>query len=185
MSDRWYVIRCITGWEVKAAKVLRRRGYVIQLPAYRKPASRHVKRKRRKLHPLFDGYLFCTELPRREMDWQDELCIQNRKGERVLLSVVGNGDTPTPADQAEIALAMQMAKEIDRERKSFSPAKFRPGERVIVSVGRGEIEGEVVRCAGPDVIVLVNLMGRSFFVTREAGAVRTVRARIEALEHAA
>ncbi len=176
--SQWYVVRCITGWEIKAAKALRKRGYVVQLPAYRKPASRYVKRKRRKLFPLYDGYLFCTEIPRQEMDWQSENCVRNRRGEKVLLSVVGNGDTPTPADQAEIARAMELAKNIDRERKSFTQAKFRPGELVIVPVGRGELEGEVVRCTGIDVVVLVRLMGRAFFVTREASAVRPARAKV-------
>lgn len=181
MSESWFVIRCITGWEVKAAKALRKRGYVVNLPCYRKAASRYVKRKRSKLEALYRGYLFVDRMPWIEMDYDDERCLMNRRGDMILLRP--KDDRVMRTDQSEIARAMEIAKKYDRGERRPSAAAFSIGDTVAFDVGQKEMQGEVVACS--DIVVMrAEFMGRTTFVERPVGAVRTVRARLEQLEAA-
>jgi transcription antitermination factor NusG len=173
----WFLLKTAPSREFKAAEALRERGYVIYLPCVEKEhrASRYIKRARTKLEPLFPNYIFCHRLiPWREMSYTDPRCIKDRAGRRLLTGLVAVSGAAEPIDEAIIGKIADTVKEIEKKQKA-RPRGIKAGDIAIIKSGPMEGKGgEVVAVTGSDADIAMKIFG----------AVRTVRARLDALEAA-
>lgn len=176
--SHWYVIQTAPQREFRAADELRARGYVVYVPAIEKEqrASRYIKRPRKKWEPLFSRYLFVHRLvPWREMRYDDPRCLKDRAGRRLLTGLVAVSGAAEPIDEAILGKIADTVKEIEKKQKA-RPRGIKAGDIAIIKSGPMEGKGgEVVAVTGSDAEIAMKIFG----------AVRTVRAKIEALEHAA
>ena len=174
----WFVLQTAPNREFKAAEALRERGYTVYLPAIERDikASRYIKRSRKKWEPLFNRYVFVHRLiPWREMRYDDPRCLKDRAGRRLLTGLVAVSGAAEPIDEAILGKIADTVKEIEKKQKA-RPRGIKAGDIAIIKSGPMEGKGgEVVAVTGSDAEIAMKIFG----------AVRTVRARLEALEHAA
>lgn len=173
----WYVIQTAPQREFRAADELRQRGYVVYVPAVEKAqrASRYIKRARKQWEPLFPRYLFVHRLvPWREMSYGDQNCLKDRAGRRLLTGLVAVSGAAEPIDEAVIGRIADTVQAIEKKRKS-SPRRLKIGDVGLIKSGPMEGKsGEIVALNKSEAKIAMKIFG----------AVRTVRARIDALEAA-
>jgi len=149
----WFAIQVRTRHEIGIAHYLHARGYQQFLPLYksRRTWSDRIKEVQA---PLFPGYLFCR------FDPFDRLPILKAPG---VVQIVGNGRSPAPVCDAEIAALQKMvASGLPNEPWPF----LRTGDKVQIEAGplRG-LEGILVAFRGSCHLVLsVTLLQRSVAV---------------------
>ena len=91
---RWYVVHSRANAERRALQNLEKQGYVTWLPLCRK-TRRHARRIETVLRPLFPRYLF-VQLDIEAEPWRAVLSTFG------VHSVVSDGDTPLPMDEAVV-----------------------------------------------------------------------------------
>lgn len=149
----WFAIQVRTRHEIGIADYLSAKGYEQFLPLYkcRKNWSDRIKEVQA---PLFPGYLFCR------FDPSDRLPILKTPG---VVQIVGNGRSPAPVCDAEIAALQKMvASGLPNQPWPFLHA----GDKVQIEAGplRG-LEGVLVAFRGSRHLVLsVTLLQRSVAV---------------------
>jgi transcription antitermination factor NusG len=173
----WFVLQTAPNREFKAAEALRERGYTVYLPAIERDikASRYIKRSRKKWEPLFNRYVFVHRLiPWREMRYDDPRCLKDRAGRRLLTGLVAVSGAAEPIDEAIIGKIADTVREIERKQKA--PAKrLKIGDVGLIK--SGPLEGK-----SGEIVALTK--GEAEIAMKIFGAVRTVRARLDALEAA-
>jgi transcription antitermination factor NusG len=152
-SDRWFAVRVRSRAEKTVATMAQQRGIQEFLPVY-ESRRRWSDRIKSVEVPLFPGYVFCRLDPDRRLPL---LTIPG------VLQIVGQGRTPIPVDDSEIA-ALQAA--------SFSGLQVEPcpflkiGERFRLEAGPlAGVEGLLVEIRNHCRLVLsVSLLNRSVAV---------------------
>lgn len=149
----WFAVQVRTKHELAIADCLRAKGYEHFLPLYKCRRTWSDRIKEVQL-PLFPGYLFCR------FDPHARLPILKTPG---VVQVVGNGRTPTPVDDLEVAaLQTLVASGLPNQPWPF----LQTGDRVQIQAGplRG-LEGLLVAFKGNCHLVLsVSLLQRSVAV---------------------
>lgn len=159
----WFAVRVKSNYEKPVSAMLRGKGFEEFVPMYR---SRRQWSDRIKMIdlPLFPGYLFCR------LDLNRRLPLLTTPG---FLYLVGQGKSPEPVDEREIAAIQAVVR-------SGLPAMPWPsiavGEHVRLERGplRG-VEGVVARIADQHrIYVNATLLQRSVFVQVDPDWLRTV-----------
>jgi transcription antitermination factor NusG len=151
----WYALNIFPRHEKKVAAALDRKGYEAYLPVY---CGRHRSAGRFQdvWLPLFPGYVFCR------FDVQCRLPILQTSG---VLSIVGIGRTPMPADDSEI----EAVRRLEEPSWGLKPRPWpflRVGNRVQVVEGplRG-LEGVLIdEVKDSRFVVSLNLLQRAVAV---------------------
>ena len=150
--NAWYVVNTQPHQEAQAELNLRRQGFEVWLPRFRR-ARRHARRIDSVLAPLFPGYLFV----RLDLSVQPWRVINGTFG---VIRLLCNGDTP-------LAVPNRLVEEIKRRRDesgtvALPPRGFAVGEAVRVALGPfADLEGLFLEMSGRDrVVLLFNLLGR-------------------------
>lgn len=163
-ASRWHVVETHPHAETKAAMHLRRQGYEIYLPVYKK-TRRHARRVENVASPLFPRYLFVA-IDIAAQRWRS---IQSTFG---VARLVTSGDAP-------VAIADRIIAEIrDREGDDgyvrLPPQiKFVPGTKVRV------LDGAFVSCLGlfeamtdrERVAILLDFLGRKVHIVLDAASI--------------
>jgi transcriptional antiterminator RfaH len=151
--ERWYVVETHARGEARALDHLRRQGYAVYLPRYRR-RRRHARRTDTVAAPLFPGYLF-LRMNVAETRWR---AVRSTVGVRRLVAE-GEAPLPVPEGIVEDILGREDAEGF----VPVAPAPpFAPGESVRVVAGplRDQV-GWFQRLADRDrVVVLLSLLGR-------------------------
>lgn len=161
----WFAIQVRTRHEIGIADYLGAKGYEQFLPLYkcRKTWSDRIKEVQA---PLFPGYLFCR------FDPCDRLPILKTPG---VVQIVGNGKSPIPVCEAEIAALQKMvASGLPNQPWPF----LHTGDKVQIEAGplRG-LEGVLVALRGSRHLVLsVTLLQRSVAVEIDCAFVSPIQA---------
>lgn len=149
----WYVVHSQPHQETRAELNLRRQGFEVWLPLFRR-ARRHARRVDDVLMPFFPGYLF-VRLDLSTRPWR---AINGTFG---VIRLLCNGDTP-------IAVPEGLVEEIMQRRDSsgtivFTPHHLRVGEAVSIALGPfAHLEGLFQTMSGRDrVVLLMNMLGRT------------------------
>jgi transcription antitermination factor NusG len=163
MNYPWFALQVRSRYEGVAAAHLSGKGYECFLPKH-KSRRRWSDRFKEVESPLFPGYVFCR------LDPHDRLPIRITPG---VILIVGQGKTPEPIDESEIA-AIQSAV------KSGLPSQPCPflqiGQRVRIDNGPlWGLEGVLLDFKGHHRLVLsVTLLHRSIAVQVEGAWVTPV-----------
>jgi transcription antitermination factor NusG len=163
MNHPWYALQVRSRYEKIVTAHLSRKGFECFLPLY-KLRRRWSDRVKEMECPLFPGYVFCRLNP------LDRLPIHITPG---VVLIVGQGKTPEPIDETEIA-AIQSAV------KSGFPSQPCPflqiGQRVRIDSGPlWGLEGVLLDFKGHHRLVLsVPLLKRSIAVQLEEGWVTPI-----------
>lgn len=159
---KWYAARTHAQSEDKAAMHLRRQGFAVYLPKYRK-LRRHARRSDWVLRPLFPRYLFVGVSPGNER-WRT---IQSTVGISRLVSF-GEAPTPVPTDVMEEMLART---DSDGLLSLAPPNKGQPIE--FVAGGLCEQKG-LFECFDDNerAVILLDILGRRVRVRAPVDAVQ-------------
>ena len=152
-THSWYALQTRLRYEQFAAHHLRNKGYEPFLPVYT-CRRRWADRIKEVELPLFPGYLFCR------FDVWNRLPILVTLG---IIQVVGNGKTPIPIQDAEIAAIRAVVQSgLPRQPWPF----LQLGEKVRIACGPlGGHEGILLNVKGNHRLVLsVSLLRRSVAV---------------------
>jgi transcriptional antiterminator RfaH len=152
----WLVANTHPQRETLATANLRNQGYEVYAPVLRKQ-TRHARRVRETLVPLFPGYIFVRwDVP--AMQWRP---ILSTVGVR---SIVRSGDRPSQLYDA-VVRALKAREREGIISRSASPREI--GHKV--QIGRGPFEGivgEIIAlCERERLVVLMNLLNRPIKVT--------------------
>ena len=164
---RWFVVQTRPNGENRAEAHLRRQGFAVFLPGYRK-LRRHARRESQVFRPLFPGYLFISLDPARD-GWRK---ILSTRGVRDLVRF---GEQPAAVPPGLVEDLMEMAETGELQRRAAAPLA-RPGDRVRVTAGPfREWIGRLQQLADHErVVVLLDLMGRAVKVRVPDVAIQTV-----------
>lgn len=175
--SHWFVIQTAPQREFRAADELRARGYVVYVPAVEKQqrASRYIKRYRRRMEPLFSRYIFVHRLiPWREMRYDDPRCLKDRAGRRLLTGLVTVSGAAEPIPEEVVGKIADTVREIESKMRK-APRGLKVGDIGLLKDGPYKgMGGEIEKLDGDE----------AEFAMKIFGAVRTVRAKIDALEAA-
>jgi transcriptional antiterminator RfaH len=164
--ERWYVVHSHAGAEATAARHLRRQGYRIYLPRWRKRRS-HARRVEWVAAPLFPRYLF-VRFDIERTRWR---AIQSTVGVGHLISV-GDG---RPAAVPDGVVEAIRAREAANGLIEIVP-NFRRGETVVI--GEGPFLDQTGLFESMDdeerVTILLSLLGRDVPVKVPIHAIRAV-----------
>jgi transcriptional antiterminator RfaH len=149
----WFVVQTQPHAEAKACAHLRRQGFQIYLPRYRK-RRRHARRIETVLVPLFPRYLFVA-IDRMTQRWR---CIQSTVG---VSRLVCNGEAPAIVPPRVIDDIQKREDESGIVRLDLRP-RFAPGDPIRV------VGGAFSECLGlfealadcERVAILLDLLGR-------------------------
>jgi transcriptional antiterminator RfaH len=164
---RWYVVRTHAHAEAKAVLHLRRQGFDVYLPVFRKE-RRHGRRNEVGRAPLFPRYCFVAF----DVAHQPWNAIRSTRGVEHL---IGNGDGPI-AVRPDTVSSLRAREDHEGCIEMHAKPRFCRGDRVqfqrgVLSVSSALVEG----MAGCDrVAVLLNLLGRSVRVVVDARTVAAV-----------
>lgn len=149
-NAKWFALQVRTRWESSTAVLLSGKGYQTLLPTYK--AKRRIRGRVKEVEAaLFPGYVFCN------FDALKRLPVLVTPG---VISVVGQGRTPMPVDDAEIAAIRTVVS-------CGMPAEPWPylevGQRVrIEQAALNGLEGILVNFKGNHrIVVSVSLLRRS------------------------
>ena len=156
LNDRWVAVQVRAGWEIKAARGLRQRGYEELVPSSQQ-RRRWSDRIKTMEVPLFTGYVFLRFRTDKEQP------VITTPG---VIRFVGVSNTPIAIDDCEME-ALQIA----------SKATYRCGPWPFLQVGQ-EVEvrngplyglkGKIIRFKNKQrIIITVNLLQQSAFVEIE------------------
>jgi transcriptional antiterminator RfaH len=163
--DCWYVAHTHPHAEHRALEHLRRQGFSVYLPRYRK-LRRHARRVETVRAPLFPGYLFISmDIARTR--WR---AIRSTLGVR---NLVCEGERPVPVPPGVVEEIQ--AREDAEGDVPVEDNRFRAGEEVRVSDGplTGQI-GWFQRALERDrIMILLELLGRRVPLTVPLAAVRS------------
>lgn len=150
---RWYVAQTHSHAEAKAISHLRRQGFEVYLPQYRK-TRRHARRLERVRAPLFPGYLFVAIDIARER-WR---AIRSTVGIR---SLICDGEAPLAVPDG-IVDDIRAREDRDGLVDIPAPPPFAPGETVRITDGPMRDQVGLFDCATDQdrVVVLLTLLGR-------------------------
>ena len=160
-SRHWYVAQTQVHAESRAASHLRRQGFEVYLPRYRKQ-RRHARRIDVVAAPLFPRYLFVSI----NLGAQRWHAIQSTIG---ITRLVGNGDEPGIVSP-EIIEGLRDREDADGFVLLEQRPRFSPGDQVRISDGAfcdclGLYEG----ISGNDrSAILLDLLGRKVRVTLDS-----------------
>jgi transcription antitermination factor NusG len=149
-AQHWFALQVRTRWERTTSSVLANKGYETLLPVY-EIEKRLAERTKTVSAPLFPGYVFCR------FDVTKRLPILVTPG---VISVVGQGRTPTPIDPAEISAIQTLVS----TGATAEPWPFlEVGQRVrIEDFSLQGMEGILVAFKGSRrIVVSVSLLRRS------------------------
>jgi transcriptional antiterminator RfaH len=152
----WIVVNTQANREFVAASHLENQSYEVYAPVIRKQ-TRHARRSREILAPLFPGYLF-VRWQTFDMRWRP---ILSTVGVR---AIVRKGDEPNPLDEA-IVEALKAREKNGIITRSASPREV--GQTV--RLARGPFDGIaaeiIVLCDRDRLVVLMTLLNRPVRVT--------------------
>ena len=162
-SAKWYVAQTHAHAEAKAALNLRRQGYAVFFPRYRK-RRRHARRIEIVSAPLFPRYVFVL-VDRAKQRWR---AIGSTFG---VAHLVCHGDGPTVVPDKVIAELRE--REDSQGLVNLDSPMFTPGARVRVRSGAfgdslGQFDGMTDR---ERVAVLLDLLGRKVRVVMGVEAI--------------
>lgn len=165
MTRIWYAVQTQPRRELRAAEELRRQGYDVFVPAYRKRRS-HARRITTVPTALFPGYLFVSLVP--SQPWR---AINGTVG---VVRIVGSGDAPAPI-ATDVVEGLMARRDADGFVALRPRHDFAPGDRVRVCGGTfedalGLYEG--LRDADR-VAILLDILGRRVRVTLPLDAIAT------------
>ncbi len=151
---RWYVVQTQTRAEKRALWHLENQGFRCFLPRFRK-LTRHARRSRSVLEPLFPRYLF-AQLDLNATTWR------SINGTRGVVALLANGPKPVPVPEGLVETLIS-----DSDEAGITPLSalgvFWRGRKVKITSGvfRDQFaEVEAVLAKGRDrVSVLLNLLG--------------------------
>jgi transcriptional antiterminator RfaH len=151
--SRWYVAQTQPHAETKASLHLRRQGFGVYFPRYRKQ-RRHARRVEKIAAPLFPGYVFVA-IDTATQRW---LSINSTVG---VARLVRDGDYPAPVPQHVID-ALKHREDADGFVQLDRRPRFSPGDKIRVVGGAfcdsvGLYEGLSSR---ERVAILLELLGR-------------------------
>ena len=151
---RWYVVQTRTRAEERALWHLENQGFRCFLPRFRK-LTRHARRSRSVLEPLFPRYLF-AQIDLNVAAWR------SINGTRGVVSLLANGPEPVPVPEGLVESLIA-----DSDEAGITPLStlgvFWRGRKVKITSGAfrdqfGEVEAVLAK--GRDrVAVLLNLLG--------------------------
>ena len=151
---RWYVVQTQSRAEERALWHLENQGFRCFLPRFRK-LTRHARRSRSVLEPLFPRYLF-TQLDLSAAAWR------SINGTRGVVALLANGPKPVPVPEGMVESLIA-----DSDEAGITPLSslgvFWRGRKVKITSGAfrdqfGEVEAVLAK--GRDrVAVLLNLLG--------------------------
>jgi len=118
----WYVAHTKAGKEQHAAATLAQRGITVYLP---KLMKRKPRLGRRDWEPLFPGYLFA------HIDVPSQQWLAARSAPDVIYFLGERGQPTALPDELISALAGRL----DQANRSGVPARFKPGDRVVIADG--------------------------------------------------
>lgn len=188
MSDLWYAIMSVPSKEFKAAEALRERGYTVYVPT-RKIAirsSRYRKGKSERVVPLFPGYLFVYRLiPWNEMNKAHPSWIFERGSDQIerkllrgALTVANERGEHEARGIPEEIVGKIMLTVKQQEHEFYNRGmvrKLKPGDVALVTSGAwAGNHGTITKVRKSEADIAMKIFG----------AVRTVRARLQALEAA-
>jgi transcriptional antiterminator RfaH len=150
---RWYVAQTHSRAEAKAIGHLRRQGFEVYLPQYRK-TRRHARRLERVRVPLFPGYLFVA-IDVARAQWR---AIRSTVGVR---SLICNGDAPVAVPDG-IVDGIRAREDAERLVEVPAPVPFARGEAVRITDGPMRDQVGLFDCVTDEdrVVVLLTLLGR-------------------------
>jgi len=160
-SARWYVVQTQPFAEVRATTHLRRQGYRVFCPCYRK-IIHHARRRTIALQPLFPSYLFLQFDISRDR-WRSV------NGTRGVVRLLAHGEHPNPVPRGVV-------EPLQAHTGADGALDWAPSLEVgqIVRVAEGpfaELVGKLKRLdADGRVCVLLDLLGRSVPVSLHCGA---------------
>jgi transcriptional antiterminator RfaH len=160
----WYAAYTQLHGEAKAVDHLRRQGYALYLPRYRR-FVRHARKRVLVLRPLFPRYLF-VGIDRLTQRWRP---IRSTVG---VIGLVASGDEPVPV--APEVIETLRRREQDGAFDLLSPVqRLRVGDAVRVTEGPFEdLIGRLLSVADHErVFILLDLLGRSVRAEVSAAAV--------------
>jgi transcriptional antiterminator RfaH len=150
--NRWYVVNTQPHQEAPAELNLRRQGFEVWLPRFRR-ARRHARRIDSVLAPLFPSYLFV----RLDLSVQPWRAINGTFG---VVRLLCSGDAPLSVPDGLVEQIMQRCDASDIVVLPRRP--FAAGE--VIRVGAGpfaDFEGLFQTMSGRDrVVLLINMLGR-------------------------
>lgn len=153
MMRRWYVAQTHPRAEPQAIGHLRRQGFEVYLPQYRK-TRRHARRLERVKAPLFPGYLFVALDVARER-WRS---IRSTVGVRGLIC---EGETPVAVPDGVVD-DIRAREDADGLIDVPARAAFTQGEPLRILDGPLRDQIGLFECAsdGDRIVLLLNLLGR-------------------------
>ncbi|MDB5582510.1 MAG: transcriptional activator RfaH [Bradyrhizobium sp.] len=162
-GPRWYVAQTHPRSEAKAAEHLRRQGFGVYLPHFRKK-RRHARRVDTVKAPLFPRYLFVSV----DLETQRWLAIQSTIG---VARLICNGDVPALVQRGIVDALRQ--REDEQGFIKLEQRVFRLGEELRVLDGAftgtlGLFEGMT---DNERVTILLDLLGRKVRVNLDAESV--------------
>jgi transcriptional antiterminator RfaH len=163
-NRRWYVVQTHPNAELRAAEHLRRQGFEVYMPRFRK-LRRHARKTESVIRPLFPRYCFVA-FDRSAGSWQ---AVRSTIG---VSNLVGGRDGPIPLRDG----VMRDLKRREDDSGFFrfdAPPRFFPGEKIRF------LTGALSACIGlfesmtdhDRVAVLLELFGRKVRVIVDGGNV--------------
>ncbi|MBU6378577.1 MAG: transcriptional activator RfaH [Gammaproteobacteria bacterium] len=157
MTSSWHVVQTQPRREHRAAEELRRQGFEVFVPTYRRRRS-HARRISIAPAALFPGYLFVALAP--SQPWR---AINGTIG---IVRIITSGDAPAPI-AGDVVEGLMVRRDVDGFVTLHHGNDFAPGDRVRVCSGTfedalGLYEGlrDLDRVA-----ILLDILGRKVCVT--------------------
>ena len=159
MNAGWYAVYTLPMSEEKAVFNLRRQGFSVYLPRYRKQSS-HARKVKTVLSPFFPRYLF-VKMDSKTVGWHS---INSTIGVKNLVSF---GNTPTKVPD-EVIASLQEREDAEGTIPLGKTCSFQEGDRLeLVSGPLRENVGIFSSALKDDerVVVLLNILGKETPVT--------------------
>jgi transcription antitermination factor NusG len=160
----WYAVYVRSNFERIVYRNLLDKGYDLFLPTYHSQRRWSDRVKALEL-PLFPGYLFCR------LDPQNRLPVLTAPG---VVQVVGNGKSPLPIPDEEIAAIHTVLKS---KLPCVPWTSTSPGRRVVIQEGPlMGVQGVLIEARGPyRIAVSITMLQRSVAVEVDASWVKPIQ----------
>jgi len=161
-TSRWYVVETHSHAEVKVAAHLRRQGFEIYLPRYRK-SRKHARRVDIIPSPLFPRYLFVA-IDLASQRWR---AVRSTVG---VARIVSSGEAPTPIAH-KVIYSLKSREDADGFIRLEAATPFARGDKIRILGGAFESCVGIFEASRDSerVEILLNLLGRMVRVLLDAG----------------
>jgi transcription antitermination factor NusG len=129
-SQHWYIARCLSGQDQKAAQSLHKRGYIVKSPVMPITVKNKRGERRREWRPIFPGYIFALQ---HEQGWEPLRTACGMLPGRAGLMTINGKYASIADDDPDFQEMLETVRRLGKPQSSGS--KFKAGDRVQVRKG--------------------------------------------------